>query len=272
MRRVWPTRWLRGWTPCARGAEAPRVQAGRRARCRRGGAAGAQDSTGLPTGALLGQHCVRIRHPPSQHAVHMDQRSCAHGLQTRPWASTPCAWNTPWNIHPQHASPCSRPRSPSETSVCTGDVSPDIAVSISMSLSTRISHGLFLGNQGLGKAVCRDGGSGLLFASRSPSTAGPFAESLSPEAFLCAMIVGRNVSLCARRSDSLCKPLQLGVLSAGPHASIMGTAGYGGHTSPWPPFHPCALSPTFSCTQCHLTNSAAQLLASITARPPRVHN
>ena len=72
---------------------------------------------------------------------------------------------------------------------------------LSKSGSKRISNDLFLGNQEFGKAVCSDGWSGLLFASRSQSTAGPFAWSLSPEAFLFAMIVGRKVSLFASRSD-----------------------------------------------------------------------
>jgi hypothetical protein len=49
----------------------------------------------------------------------------------------------------------------------------------------------------------------LLFASRLQSIVGPFAMSLSPEAFLFALIVGRKVSLFASRSRFVRKPLQL---------------------------------------------------------------
>ena len=61
----------------------------------------------------------------------------------------------------------------------------------------------------LGRAVCNDCESGLLFASRLQFLAGPFAMSLSPEAFLFAMIVGREVSLFASPRVPVRKPLHL---------------------------------------------------------------
>ena len=62
----------------------------------------------------------------------------------------------------------------------------------------------------LERAVCNECESGLLFASRLQFLAGPFAMSLSPEAFLFAMIVGRKVSLFASPRHPVRKPQQLG--------------------------------------------------------------
>jgi hypothetical protein len=60
--------------------------------------------SGLQTGACVGQRSVRRHAPLGQRSGQMSQHSCAKGLQTRPWANTPCERGKGWNINAWHAS------------------------------------------------------------------------------------------------------------------------------------------------------------------------
>ena len=74
-------------------------------------------------------------------------------------------------------------------------------------VSALIANALFLGDQVIETTVCNECWSGLLFAGRLQLSVGPFAMSISREAFLFAMIVGRKVSLFASPRRTVRKPL-----------------------------------------------------------------